>query len=246
MLASRARAQLEEVLRRVEHRVTVQQRWGMADDAGRGDGLVLLLHGESGTGKTLAAEALATALCLPLLRIDLSRVVSKYIGETEKNLSEVFDAAEGFGAVLLIDEADALFGKRTSVKDAQDRYANIETNYLLQRLESFVGVAILATNILQNMDEAFVRRLQFVVHLTRPTAAMQAQIWQAHLPARLLADDVDLAALSRFELVGGDIRNASLTAAYGAAAAGSLITQSLLLEAAREELLKRGRALPPR
>lgn len=246
ILPTRSQGQLAEVLRRMEHRVTVQARWGIVGNERRGDGLVVLLHGESGTGKTLAAEALATALCLPLLRIDLSRVVSKYIGETEKNLAEVFDAAEGFGAVLLIDEADALFGKRTAVKDAHDRYANIETNYLLQRLEAFVGVAVLATNLLQNLDDAFVRRLHFVVHLPKPTASMQAEIWRSHLPRQLLAPDVDIASLSRFDLVGGDIRNAALTAAYGAAAAGTPITHSLLADAVREELLKRGRALPPR
>lgn len=239
------RDQLDELRVRVEHRVTVQYRWGMGSGTGRGDGVVALLHGESGTGKTHAAEALATALGLCLVRIDLSRVVNKYIGETEKNLASVFAEAEGFAALLFFDEADAVFGKRTGVRDANDRYANIETNYLLQRLEGFEGVAVLATNLLQNLDDAFLRRLHFVVHLPRPTAPIRRTLWSQLLPEGVRAPGLDLGELaSRYDLVGGDIRNAALGAAYAAAARGGLVTHERLVEAIRRELAKRGRPLP--
>lgn len=234
--------QLEDISRRVEHRVTVQDRWGMVEDSHRGDGVAALLHGESGTGKTLAAEAIAARLDLPLLRVDLSRVVSKYIGETEKHLSGLFDMTEGFGSVLFFDEADALFGKRSGVKDAHDRYANIEINYLLQRLEAYEGITLLATNLLQNLDDAFTRRLHFIVPFPKPTRELQVRIWRAQLPAERLASDVSFARVVRkHELVGGDIRNAALAAAYAAAAAGTSVTQEQLLVAARHELIKRGR-----
>lgn len=236
---------IDDLRQRVEHRVTVLHRWGMGSGSGRGDGVVALLHGESGTGKTHVAEALASALGLPLVRIDLSRVVSKYIGETEKNLAAVFAEAEGFGALLFFDEADAVFGKRTGVKDAHDRYANIETNYLLQRLESFEGVALLATNLLQNLDDAFLRRLHFVIHLPRPTPALRRALWAQHLPEAVRAPTLDLHLLAtRYDLVGGEIRNAALGAAFAAAAAGGEVTPERAVEAVRRELAKKGRPLP--
>lgn len=245
LLPAATRSQLEELRLRVEHRLTVQHRWGMGSSSGRGDGVVALLHGESGTGKTHAAEALATALGLSLVRIDLSRVVSKYIGETEKNLAGVFAEAEGFSALLFFDEADAVFGKRTGVRDAHDRYANIETNYLLQRLESFEGVAILATNLLQNLDDAFLRRLSFVIHLPRPTAPVRRALWALHLPEIVRGPGLDLAELgTRYDLVGGEIRNAALGAAYAAAAARGHVTPERAVEAIRRELAKKGRPLP--
>jgi hypothetical protein len=235
-------SRLEEVVRRVRHRATVREEWGMA--AG-GSALVALLTGEPGTGKTLAAEAVAGRLGLPLLAADLSRVVSKYIGETEKNLSELFAAAEGFAALLFFDEADALFGKRTSVQDAHDRYANIEVNYLLQRLERFEGVALLATNLAEGMDEAFLRRFDLTVPFRRPGAAQRLALWRAHLPAALLEPGLDLASLANAcDVTGGEIRNAAFTAAYAAAEAGTRIGAALLRAAIAQEFAKGGRPVP--
>uniref|UniRef100_UPI0022EAC8FA ATP-binding protein n=1 Tax=Falsiroseomonas oryzae TaxID=2766473 RepID=UPI0022EAC8FA len=219
-------APLEELVRRVRHRATVRETWGM--DSG-GSALVALLTGEPGTGKTLAAEAVALRLGLPLLAADLSRIVSKYIGETEKNLAELFAAAEGFAALLFFDEADSLFGKRTAVQDAHDRYANIEVNYLLQRLERFEGVALLATNLADGMDEAFLRRFDLSIPFRRPGPAQRLALWRAHLPAGQLAPGLDLRALAAScDVTGGEIRNAALTAAYAAAEAGTPIGASLL------------------
>jgi SpoVK/Ycf46/Vps4 family AAA+-type ATPase len=244
VLDREAKGQLEEIIQRIEHRVTVQDRWGMRGAEGRGEGLIALFHGDSGTGKTLAVEAVATRLGLPLLRVDLSRVVSKYIGETEKHLATLFDAVEGFRATLFFDEADTLFSNRTGVKDAHDRYANLETNYLLSRLEAFEGVALMATNLLQNVDTAFTRRLQFIVHFPRPTAALQRQLWVEHLPRGKIGPDVDLDLLVRqHDLVGGEIRNAALSAAYAAAASGSPIGHAMLEQGVRSERLKRGKAI---
>jgi hypothetical protein len=243
VLAADTTGELEELVRRVEQRVTVQVRWGLGGE--RGNGVVGLLHGASGTGKTLAADAIATRLRLPLLSVDLSLVVSKYIGETEKNLSQVFDAAEGFAAMLFFDEADALFGKRTGVQDAHDRYANIEVNYLLQRLEAFEGLALLSTNMLQGMDEAFLRRFDQLVAFRRPGIAERRAIWQLHLPRDQLSGDVDAVELARlFDLSGGEIRNAALTAAYGAAAANQPINRERLWEAVRREYAKNGTPMP--
>jgi len=244
VLAADTTGELEDLVRRVENRVTVQVRWGLGSGE-RGNGVVGLLHGPSGTGKTLAADAIATRLRLPLLSVDLSLVVSKYIGETEKNLSQVFDAAEGFAALLFFDEADALFGKRTGVQDAHDRYANIEVNYLLQRLEAFEGLALLSTNLLQGMDEAFLRRFDQLVGFRRPGIAERRSIWQLHLPRDQLSGDVDVIELARlFDLSGGEIRNAALTAAYGAAAANQPINRERLWEAVRREYAKSGTPMP--
>ena len=244
VLAADTTGELEELVRRVEQRVTVQVRWGLGGGE-RGNGVVGLLHGPSGTGKTLAADAIATRLRLPLLSVDLSLVVSKYIGETEKNLSQVFDAAEGFAALLFFDEADALFGKRTGVQDAHDRYANIEVNYLLQRLEAFEGLALLSTNLLQGMDEAFLRRFDQLVGFRRPGIAERRSIWQLHLPRDQLSGDVDAVELARlFDLSGGEIRNAALTAAYGAAAANQPINRERLWDAVRREYAKSGTPMP--
>ncbi len=245
VLPERPASQLDALVQRVQHRSMVQGAWGMASPDGRGDGVVGVLHGDSGTGKTFAVEAMATRLGMPVMRVDLSRVVSKYIGETEKHLSELFDRAEGFRALLMFDEADSLFGKRTGVKDAHDRYANIETNYLLQRLELFDGLAILTTNLLQNLDEAFLRRLHYVVYFPNPDARAQLRLWQQHLPAKHVHADVDLERLARaVDLVGGDIRNAATEAAYRAASAGGLITHALLVASISDELQKKGKSPP--
>jgi hypothetical protein len=248
VLPAGARGQADELVQRVRLRATMagHAAWNVDGLGRRGDAVVALLHGVSGGGKTLLAEAIATRLQLPIVAADLSRIVSKYIGETEKNLSGLFAVAEGYRAVLLFDEADALFGKRTGVSDAHDRYANIEVNFLLQRMETFTGVALLCTNLMQNTDEALLRRLQFTVHVPRPTPGEQIVIWRHHLPAaHLVADDVDVEELvTRFDLVGGDICNAAKSAAYAAAGNGGRITREILLEAVRAELKKRGRPVP--
>jgi SpoVK/Ycf46/Vps4 family AAA+-type ATPase len=206
----------------------------------------MLFAGPPGTGKTLSAEVLAGALGADLLVVDVSRVVSKWIGETEKNLAEVFDAAERAQAVLFFDEADALFGRRTEVSDAHDRYANLETAYLLSRLERFEGLAVLATNLRQNIDPAFTRRLEFAVDYEEPSAAEREALWRCHLPERApLAGDVDLAQLARlYPVVGGVIRNAATAAAFLAAAEGREISRRHLVAAIRREYEKSGRAFP--
>lgn len=234
---------LEDVIRRFRLRLPIRRQWGMA---GQSRGLSVLLTGDSGVGKTLATDAIATRLGLPVMHVDLSLVVSKYIGETEKNLSELFAAAEGFSAVLFFDEADALFGKRTNVEDAHDRYANIEVNFLLQRLEAFEGVAVLASNMGQAIDEAFMRRLDVVVPMPRPGAAQRLKLWEIHLPEAKWRDPgLPLEAIARHcEMTGGEIRNAATTAAYMAADGGRKITMRDLRDAIINEFAKKGRPPP--
>jgi SpoVK/Ycf46/Vps4 family AAA+-type ATPase len=186
----------------------------------------------------MAAEVLANALSLDLYRIDLSSVVSKYIGETEKNLRRVFDAAEDGGAILFFDEADALFGKRSEVKDSHDRYANIEINYLLQRMESYRGLAVLATNRKGDIDPAFMRRVRFVVNFPFPDTSLRAEIWRRIFPSGTPTDDLDVARLSRLKVAGGNIRNIALNAAFLAAAEGSSVGMLHLQRAARAECAK--------
>ena len=214
------------------------QDWGYTRRMTRGFGINALFAGDSGTGKTMAAEVLANELQLALYRIDLSAVVSKYIGETEKNLRRLFDAAESGGAILLFDEADALFGKRSEVKDSHDRYANIEINYLLQRMEAFSGLALLATNMKSALDTAFLRRLRFVVNFAWPGAAERLRIWQRALPQEVPRENVDFSHLARFNLSGGNIHSIALNAAFAAAQRGSAVNQALLLAAVRTELRK--------
>lgn len=239
-------ATLDRVLTHLEHRAQVQTLGVMGPrEAGRG--LVALFHGQSGTGKTLAAEAIATRLSLPLMAIDLSRVVSKYIGETEKNLSELFDVAEGFRAVLFFDEADALFTARTKVSDAHDRYANIETNFMLQRLEGFDGLAILASNLPQNLDKAFARRIDFKVLFPSPAVDERLRLWELHLPLPIRSEDLDLAVLAAtFDLVGGEIRRAAIDAAFAATAASSdapCVTAAVARRSIKDLLIANGRML---
>ena len=191
----------------------------------------------------MAAEVLANEMRLDVYRIDLSAVVSKYIGETEKNLRRVFDAAEASGAVLLFDEADALFGKRGEVKDGHDRYANLEVAYLLQRMESYRGLAILTTNLRSNVDRAFLRRLRFVVQFPFPDAAQRAEIWRRTLPAQAPLDGIDVDALAKLNVSGGSIRSIALAAAFAAAEDGGALTPAHVLHAARVEYAKAERAL---
>lgn len=231
-------SQLREIGAHVAHRNTVYDSWGFGAVSARGLGINALFAGSSGTGKTMAAEVLANALSLDLYRIDLSSVVSKYIGETEKNLRRVFDAAEDGGAILFFDEADALFGKRSEVKDSHDRYANIEINYLLQRMETYRGLAVLATNRKGDLDPAFLRRVRFVVNFPFPDTSHRAEIWRRIFPTGTPTDDLDLAKLSRLKVAGGNIRNIALNAAFLAAGEGSSVGMLHLQRAARAECAK--------
>ncbi|MCB1917635.1 MAG: ATP-binding protein [Rhodocyclaceae bacterium] len=230
---------LQQIVLHVRHRLAVWHDWGFAAAGQRGLGLAALFWGDSGTGKTLAAEVLARALDMPLYRIDLSMVVSKYIGETEKNLRRVFDGAETQGAILLFDEADALFGKRSEVRDSHDRYANIEVSYLLQRMETYQGLAILTTNHKSALDAAFGRRLRFVVHFPFPDRKQRAAIWRAVFPPAVPLEDVDFARLGSLAVAGGTIRNIALGAAFMAADAGTPVTMGLLRRAAHLDAAKR-------
>jgi hypothetical protein len=238
-------AQLREICRRVAGRHHVLGTWGFGRRLSYGKGTTALFTGPSGTGKTMAVEVLARALDLDVYRIDLSGVVSKYIGETEKNLDRVFRAAESANAVLFFDEADALFGKRSEVHDAHDRYANIEISYLLQKMEEYEGLAVLATNLRQNLDDAFTRRLAFTVFFPFPDEAARGRIWRAVWPKEApLAEDVDLPLLAaRFKLSGGNIKNVSLAAAFLAAGESGAITMAHLLRAIRREFQKMGKIL---
>ena len=229
---------LREIAAHVRQRAKVHGEWGFAARGERGLGISALFAGSSGTGKTMAAEVLANDLRLDLYRIDLSQVVSKYIGETEKNLRRVFDAAEDGGAVLLFDEADALFGKRSEVKDSHDRYANIEVSYLLQRMEAYRGLAILTTNLKTAVDTAFLRRLRFVIEFPFPDATHRAEIWRRIFPAETPVKNLDLSRLARLSIPGGNIRNIALHAAFLAADAGAAVTMDHLARAARSEYAK--------
>lgn len=236
--------QLRDIGSQLRHRTQVYDDWGFGDGQARGLGIAALFAGESGTGKTLAAEVIAHEAGLDLYRIDLACVVSKYIGETEKNLAKLFDAAERSGAVLLFDEADAIFGKRSEVKDSHDRYANIEVAYLLQRIESYRGLAILTTNFKSALDRAFLRRIRFVVQFPFPDEAAREQIWRRQFPPRAPLGAVDFAALAKLPLAGGHIRGIALNAAFRAAGRGGTIGHETLIESARAEFAKLERPFP--
>jgi vesicle-fusing ATPase len=234
---------LRAIVRQLRHRTKVYEHWGFADRTSRGLGITALFFGESGTGKTLAAEVIANELSLDLYRVDLASTVSKYIGETSKNLARLFDAAEESGAILLFDEADALFGKRSEVKDSHDRYANLEMAYLLQRMESYRGLAILTTNLRSNLDRAFVRRLRFIVQFPFPDERQRADIWRRSFPARTPLEGIDPDALARLTIPGGSIWSIALGAAFAAAETGGAVTPAHVLEAARAEYAKVDRTL---
>jgi AAA+ superfamily predicted ATPase len=236
---------LHAIERQVHHSYTVYRRWGFDEKVAHTRGLNALFSGPSGTGKTMAAGILARSLGLDMYKIDLSGVVSKYIGETEKNLDRIFAEASTANAVLFFDEADALFGKRSEVKDAHDRYANIEISYLLQKMEEYDGVAILATNLSQNMDEAFTRRMQFVVDFPLPRISDRERIWRGLLPANApRRDDIDFQFLaSQFELSGGNIKNCVLSAAFLAAEEGGAISMAHMIQGVAREYGKLGRPL---
>jgi AAA+ superfamily predicted ATPase len=229
---------LRELVANVRQQARVYEEWGFAERSPRGLGITVLFHGPSGTGKTMGAEVLANELRLDLYHIDLSTVVSKYIGETEKNLRQVFDAAEQGGLILLFDEADALFGKRSEVKDSHDRYANIEVSYLLQRMEAYRGLAILTTNNKSALDPAFMRRIRFVIQFPFPDAPQRAEIWKRIFPRRTPVQDLEERKLARLNVAGGNIRNIALNAAFLAADEDRPITMGDIRQAAQSEYLK--------
>lgn len=233
VLPAEQTALLYQIAYRVAQRQTVYEEWGFAKRMNRGLGLSVLFAGDSGTGKTMAAEVIANELRLNLYRIDLSAVVSKYIGETEKNLCKVFDGMEDGCGIMFFDEADSFFGKRSEVKDSHDRYANIEINYLLQRMESYRGLAILATNMKSQLDPAFTRRLSCIVNFPCPDVQERKLIWQKVFPAEVPKDDLDYERLGRFNITGGSIQSIALNAAFAAAQEKSNVNMSTVLTAAR-------------
>ncbi|HSB70756.1 MAG TPA: AAA family ATPase [Candidatus Methylomirabilis sp.] len=237
--------QLREICNSVKYRSLVYEVWGFTRKLALGKGVNILFAGPSGTGKTMAAEIMAGDLGLDLYKIDLSTVVSKYIGETEKNLSRIFAEAERSNAILFFDEADALFGKRSEVRDAHDRYANIEISYLLQKMEEYEGVVILATNLRKNMDDAFVRRMHFTVEFPFPSERDRRRIWEQIWPEALpRGADLDLGFMARqFEIAGGNIRNVALGASFLAAADGELVSMTHLIQATRREYQKMGKVM---
>ncbi|MEU9384207.1 ATP-binding protein, partial [Streptomyces sp. NPDC048279] len=245
VLPERPITELRELALRARHRDRVLGDWRLSAGGGRGRGVLGLFAGDSGTGKTLSAEVVAAELGLDLYVVQLSSVVDKYVGETEKNLERIFTEADRTDAVLLFDEADAVFGKRSEVKDAHDRYANLESAYLLQRLEAFDGIALLTTNLRANIDEAFTRRLDLVIDFPFPEEEQRLALWRhglVHVPSD---PDIDLTPLARdFELAGGAIRSAVVTAAYLAAGSGEPVSAANLLEGARREYRKAGRLVP--
>jgi hypothetical protein len=246
VLPADVRARLVAVLDRIASRDVVLGRWGFAGHHDHAAGFHVLFHGPPGTGKTLAAAVLGAETGLPVYRIDLSLLVSKYIGETEKNLARVFELAEARGWILFFDEADALFGRRGEVSDARDRYANQEVSYLLQRLETFTGVSVLATNLLRNVDEAFLRRIHAHVSFPIPDTGARERLWRAVLPPETpVAAGVDIEALAdAYELTGAEIRNAAFHAAHRAAADGGVVLEAHLREGVRAEYEKNGRMFP--
>jgi len=243
VLPAEVAGQLRELVGRVRQRPRVLDEWGMGDSSSRGRGITVLFSGDSGTGKTLSAEVVSRDLGLDLYVIDLSTVVDKYIGETEKNLDRIFGEAERVNGVLLFDEADAIFGKRSEVRDARDRYANVEVAYLLQRMEQFEGVAILTTNLRANVDEAFLRRLDLLVEFPMPDEESRRRLWAGQLsPGVPRADDIDVDFLARsFELSGGNIRSIVVTAAYAAADGDRPVAMEDLVRATASEYRKLGR-----
>lgn len=245
VLPERETEMLHHLVAQVRNRFTVYYDWGMAAGSTRGHGVTALFAGPSGTGKTLAAEVIANDLELDLYRVDLSAVVSKYIGETEKNLARIFDAAEAGGVVLLFDEADALFGERSQVRDSHDRYANIEIAYLLQRMEAFAGLSVLTTNIRDAIDQAFLRRLRFLVDFPFPDKHLRRAIWSQSFSVRVTGDGLDLDRLARLNVAGGTIRTIALNAAFLAADQGVGLDMGHIRRAASFEYDKMGRLLSP-
>ena len=234
--------QLREIINQVKYRNIVFGDWGFNHKLSRGKGLNVLFSGPPGTGKTMAAEVIANELNLDLYKIDLSQIVSKYIGETEKNLQRAFDEAQASYAILFFDEADALFGKRSEVKDAHDRYANTEIAFLLQKMEEYEGITILTTNLSNNIDEAYMRRLQFNVVFPLPEEEQRENIWRTIFPDQAPKEDIDFAFLARkFKFSGGEIKNIVVTAAFLAAEDSGVIGMRHIVRAIQYELRKIGK-----
>ncbi|MCC2825459.1 ATP-binding protein [Faecalicatena orotica] len=234
---------LREICRMISARGRVLEQWGFGQKFSYGNGISVLFYGAPGTGKTMAAQVLAAELGLPLYRVDLSQLISKYIGETQKNIGQIFDEAERSECILLFDEADAIFTRRSDVSDAQDRYSNAETAYLLQRIEQYGGVCILATNLLQNFDDAFRRRISYMVHFPLPDEGLRQELWESIFPEETpLGEDLDPALLARaFELSGASIKNAALHGALLAAAEGTEVQMRHLMDSIRNEYEKQGK-----
>jgi hypothetical protein len=246
VLRADVRARLQAVLERIRHREVVLDTWGFARHHDNAAGYVALFHGPAGTGKTTAAAALGREAGVPVYRIDLSSVISKYIGETEKNLGGIFDRAEARDWILFFDEADALFGRRGEIHDARDRYANQEVSYLLQRLETFSGVSILATNLVRNIDDAFLRRIHSQVTFASPELEERTELWRRLMPPEVpLGTDVDVESLAdEYQLTGAEIRNAVFHAAFRASADGGVVCDEHLRDGVRAEYEKNGRLFP--
>jgi hypothetical protein len=238
ILPSKEKLVLHDIAAHVRQRLTVYEKWGFAGRSRRGLGISALFAGTSGTGKTMAAEVLGNELQLDVYRIDLSSVIDKYIGETEKNLKRIFDAAEGGGVILLFDEADALFGKRTEVKDSHDRHANVGVSYLLQRMEAYRGLAVLTTNLKNSLDQAFLRRLRFVIQFPFPDAEQRAEIWRRAFPEKTPILDLDYVKLGKLSVAGGNIRNIALNSAFIAADHNEAVQMKHILQAAKIEYIK--------
>jgi ATPase family associated with various cellular activities (AAA) len=245
VLPERELTALRDLLRHARHRATVFEAWQVTGSSRRGAGVTALFAGPSGTGKSLAAEVIAGELEVDVYRVDLSQIVSKYIGETEKNLRRVTDAAERSGAVLVIDEADALFGQRSEVKDSHDRYANVEVSYLLQRMETYRGLAVLTTNLRANVDDAFVRRLGFILTFPFPDTDARRALWERAFGSRVPLGALDHGLLAQLTLTGGSIRNVAVHAAFRAAERGDAVTMADLLDSAYREYDKLERPLTP-
>lgn len=245
ILPEEEKQQIREACARIKYRHIVFDRWNFESRLAYGKGLTMLFAGPPGTGKTMAATIVARELGLPAYQVDISQVMSKYIGETEKSLGEIFDAAEKCGAILFFDETDALFGKRSEIKDSHDKYANVETSFLLQRLESFDGIVLMATNLIQNIDEAFIRRISCVVNFPLPDAAQRLSLWHSMFPAEMPRDpgiDFDYLA-EQFEISGAAIKNAVMSAAFLAAEEDSAVNMAHILRAVKQQLSKQGKVL---
>lgn len=245
ILPAAEKQQITEALYQIKYRHIVCDRWNFESRLAYGKGLTMLFAGPPGTGKTMAATVVAGELGLPAYRVDISQIMSKYIGETEKSLGEIFDAAEKCSAILFFDETDALFGKRSEIKDSHDKYANVETSFLLQRLENFDGIVLMATNLLQNIDEAFIRRISCIVNFPLPDSEQRLKLWHNMFPDEMPRDDsVDFEYLAgQFELSGAAIKNAVMSAAFLAAAEGAEVNMSHILRAVRKQLSKQGKLL---
>jgi AAA+ superfamily predicted ATPase len=244
VLSEREKRLLRSIIMHVKYKDKVYYQWGFSSTSDRGLGITALFSGNSGTGKTMAAEVIANELKLDLFKIDLSMVISKYIGETEKNLRKIFEAAEDGGAILLFDEADTLFGKRSEIRDSHDRYANIEVGYLLQRMEAYKGLAILTTNMKDALDTSFLRRIRFVVNFPLPDIKKREEIWSRIFPPSVPVDGLDFGRLAQLEITGGHIQNIALNASFMAAADGICVNTKHIRQAAQEEYDKMGRPLP--